>query len=175
MKHLQPSKDKLRQKFKERRLKMSDAERTVKSRAVTGRLQDVLDWSKVKTVHYFEPIRELMEVDISDFVTWLEDNCPDIQLFTPRKIGSEWEMISIKDHPAPEQFDVVIVPMLGFDPKTLHRIGYGGGYYDKFLATQPQDKKIGICFENGRVDMIPNEDFDIPLNLIVTEEKTYSS
>jgi 5-formyltetrahydrofolate cyclo-ligase len=169
------TKSELRQSLKAIRYEMGDGERTVKSRTMTGRLLEVIDWSKVKTVHYFEPIRELMEVDISGLVTYLEDNYPNIQLFTPRKIGDNWEMISIKDHPAPEQFDVVVVPMLGFDPRTLHRIGYGGGYYDKFLVTQPKANKIGVCYENGKTENILNESFDIPLNLIVTEEKTYSS
>lgn len=169
------SKADLRAELKRVRLGMSDAERTVKSRTIVEKLKGLTDWSKVETVHYFEPIREMMEVDISDFVTWLEDNYSEIQLFTPRKIGGAWEMISIKDQPAPDQFDVVIVPMLGFDPKALHRIGYGGGYYDKFLVNQSKANKVGVCFENGKVDKIPNESFDIPLNLIVTEEKTYSS
>lgn len=163
----------LRKSFKTARMSMSTGGRTVKSRQIVERLKEVTDWPRVKTVHYFEPLAEMMEPDISELVIWLEDNFADIELFTPRKIGSQWEMVSIQEKPAPEQFDVVIVPMLGFDPKTLHRIGYGGGYYDKFLATQPKAQKVGVCFENGKVDEIPAEDFDIPLNLIVTEDKTY--
>jgi 5-formyltetrahydrofolate cyclo-ligase len=154
---------------------MSESERTVKSRQIVGRLKEATDWSKVKTVHYFEPIARLMEPDTSDFVTWLEDTYPDIQLFTPRKIGDKWEMISIQDQPGPKQFDVVIVPALGFDPKTLHRIGYGGGYYDKFLITQPKAKKIGVCFEAGKVDKIPAEFYDVPLDLVITEQQVYHS
>jgi len=64
--------------------------------------------------------------------------------------------------------------MLGFD-KTLNRIGYGGGYYDKFLANQPDAQKIGVCFEQGKVEHIPAEPHDIPLDIIITEEKVYSS
>ena len=64
--------------------------------------------------------------------------------------------------------------MLGFDPKTLHRIGYGGGYYDQFLATQPQAQKIGVCFDHGKTENIPTEPHDIPLDVIVTEENIYT-
>ncbi len=78
-------------------------------------------------------------------------------------------MIGTHGGELPEQFDVIIVPMLGFDPKTMHRIGYGGGFYDKFLATQPHAKKIGVCFDLGKVDHIETEAHDVPLDLIITE------
>jgi 5-formyltetrahydrofolate cyclo-ligase len=69
-------------------------------------------------------------------------------------------------------FDVIIVPMLGFDT-SLQRIGWGGGYYDKFLATQPKAKKIGVCYSIGEVERIPAEPHDIPLDMIMTERHTY--
>lgn len=153
---------------------MTDAERTVKSRAIVERLKEAADWPAITTLHYFEPLRELMEPDISGLITYLEDNYPGIQLFTPRKISDKWEMVSVRNGAAPDNFDVVIVPMLGFDPKTLHRIGYGGGYYDKFLATQRQAKKIGVCFESGKAELLENEPHDVPLTLIVSDTSTYT-
>lgn len=78
-------------------------------------------------------------------------------------------MVSVKEGPPPAEFDLILVPMLGFDDQ-LQRIGYGGGYYDKFLATQPHASKIGVCFELGRLDQpIPAEPHDIPLERVVTE------
>lgn len=169
------NKTKLRQALKKSRLEMSDAEHDKKSQVIVERLLKLVDWSKVKVVHYFEPIRRLQEVDISDLVTTLEDNYPDIQLFTPRLINGVWQMVSIKAMLPPTGFDVIIVPALGFDPKNLHRIGYGGGYYDKFLATQSKARKIGICFESGKTTGIPVEPHDISLDTIVTETKIYTS
>lgn len=139
------------------------------------RLRKLIDWEKVRTVHYFEPIRILLEADISELVTWLEDGYPRIQLFTPRLIEGEWEMISIKDKAPPKDFDLILVPMLGFDSKTLHRIGYGGGYYDKFLATQPKARKIGVCYELGKLKTMPIESHDIPLDMVITEKATYTT
>jgi 5-formyltetrahydrofolate cyclo-ligase len=164
----------LRQELIQAREGLSDAERTLQSRAIVDRLIETADWSQVKTIHYFEPLRALFEVDISGLVTYLEDNFPEIELFTPKLIGGVWEMISIQRDAAPDNFGVIIVPMLGFDPKTLHRIGYGGGYYDKFLATQAAARKIGVCFEVGKSGNLPVEPHDIPLDLVVTEEKTYT-
>jgi 5-formyltetrahydrofolate cyclo-ligase len=71
-------------------------------------------------------------------------------------------------------FDVIIVPMLGFDA-SLQRIGWGGGYYDKFLAAQPQAIKIGVCYSIGEVEHIPAEPHDVPLDMIVTERHTHKS
>lgn len=159
----------LRKELNESRMSMADDEYTLASRAIVDKLIESVDWSTVGTVHYFEPIFELMEPDISGLVTYLEDTYTKIQLFSPKQIGGEWEMISIKDTPPPEQFDIIIVPMLGFDAQ-LQRIGYGGGYYDRFLATQPNARKIGICFESGRLDQsIPAEPHDIPLDQVITE------
>src|SRR5205085_1415379 len=91
-----------------------------------------------------------------------------------KKTGNEWGTVTLKgNQEIPDKYDAIIVPMLGFD-KNLHRIGYGGGYYDKFLATQPQAQKIGVCFEVCRVKEIPIEEHDVKLDLIVTEGKIYS-
>lgn len=156
----------LRQQLKDQRLRLTDAERTVKSREIVARLKALTDWSKVHTVHCFEPFKGLMEPDISDFMTYLEDL--GVEVFVPRKIEGEWEMISTQQEGAPDQFDAIIVPMLGFD-ESLHRIGYGGGYYDRFLTTQSSAQKIGVCFDMGRLDALPADDHDIPLDKIVTE------
>jgi len=163
-----------RQRLRKLRFSLGDGERTLKSRAIVRCLKKTVDWSEVRTVHYFEPIRRLVEADISDLVTHLEDNYPKIQLFTPRLINGAWQMISIKDRAAPKNFDIILVPMLGFDPDTLQRIGYGGGYYDRFLATQTKAKKIGVCFESGKQKGIPAEAHDVPLDVVVTEQKIYT-
>jgi 5-formyltetrahydrofolate cyclo-ligase len=164
----------LREKLRQTRFSLDQADRTLKSREISRCLKDLLDWSKVKAAHYFEPMHHLQEVDLGDLVVYLEDNCPNIQLFTPRLIHNQWEMISIKDKPAPGKFDVIIVPMLGFD-ESLNRIGYGGGYYDAFLASQPEARKIGVCFEAGKVDLIPVAGHDVALDAIVTEDRIYHS
>lgn len=164
------NKSELRRQLKSRRLSLTQAEYTVKSREIVARLKDLQDWSAVRTVHCFEPLKELMEPDIGEFMTYLEDL--GVEVFVPRKIGGEWEMISTQNETAPAQFGVIIVPMLGFDP-ALNRLGYGGGYYDRFLVGQVGALKIGICFEAGRVDKLTKEGHDIPVNIVVTESTNY--
>ncbi len=170
---MDPSKTELRPQLKQARLELTDAEHTVKSREIVEKLKAVTDWSQVKSLQYFEPLQELLEPDTSDLITYLEDNYPELKLFTPRLISSKWELVAAKGGEAPSEFDVIIVPMLGFDPVSLHRIGYGGGYYDKFLATQPRAQKIGVCFELGKVKSLPTEPHDMSLDEIITENDTY--
>lgn len=69
----------------------------------------------------------------------------------------------------PERPDVVIVPGIAFD-YALNRIGAGGGYYDRFLKTT-NAYKIGVCFDYQIVEKIEAENHDVPMDIIVTEER----
>lgn len=141
---------------------LSASERTAKSEQIVARLQTVLDWSSVDSVHVFQPIASLGEVDITSFTQSLM-----CSVLYPRKVAGEW---LIDDG----LIDVIVVPMLGFD-SSLHRLGYGGGYYDRLLAAHPEAYTVGACLDVGRVDQLPVEPHDIALNCIVTETAAYTS
>ena len=71
-------------------------------------------------------------------------------------------------HPA-----LLLVPCVGFDAHG-YRLGYGGGYYDCTLASlTPRPQTIGIGFDATRVDTLPVETHDLPLDGIVTETTGY--
>jgi 5-formyltetrahydrofolate cyclo-ligase len=170
------TKPQLRKSLQRTRLRLSPEQRAAKSTAIAERLLQEVYWPKNPLVHCFEPIMRLGEVDLVDFVTALQADTEDIKIYTSRKIDGEWRVVLAETDTVVEEvpkFDVVIVPMLGFDPATLQRVGYGGGYYDRFLANQPQAKKIGVCYEAGRTDGLPDEPHDIPLGMIITENRTY--
>jgi len=171
------TKNQLRAQLKQDRLALSDDQHQLKSRFIVERLEQVIDWPSIRTLHYFEPIARLKEVDISGLIKFLVARQPQIRLYTSFQDAGVWWVThhgSKAPITAPPSFDVVIVPMLGFDPKTLHRIGYGGGYYDKFLASQPKAQKIGVCFESGKLKKIPTEPHDIALDIIITDLAAYS-
>lgn len=65
---------------------------------------------------------------------------------------------------------IVLVPGIVFD-KEGHRIGYGFGYYDKFLHKVPKAIKIGLAFDFQVIERIPREQHDVPVDLIVTEKR----
>lgn len=63
---------------------------------------------------------------------------------------------------------VSFTPGLVFD-KQMHRIGYGGGYYDRFYAAHPDIVRVGICYSECLVDEIPNNEWDMNMNMIFTD------
>lgn len=65
-----------------------------------------------------------------------------------------------------------IVPGVAFD-KTGYRIGYGKGFYDRFISYGENKKYIGICFESQVIEKVPSDVNDKTVDMIVTEEKTY--
>lgn len=70
-----------------------------------------------------------------------------------------------------DKLDLVIVPGIAFD-KNGHRIGYGHGYYDRFLEKIKKDTaKIALAFDFQIVDKIPEERHDVPVDVVVTEKR----
>ncbi|HNX17534.1 MAG TPA: 5-formyltetrahydrofolate cyclo-ligase [Methanoregula sp.] len=65
--------------------------------------------------------------------------------------------------------DTIILPMLGFD-RAGGRIGYGAGYYDRFLSKNPNLLKIGVAFACQEIDRLPVDENDIRMDYIVTED-----
>lgn len=71
----------------------------------------------------------------------------------------------------PGTVDLVLVPGLAF-AKNGHRVGYGGGYYDRFLAKLDKSvPKIAIGFDLQIVEEVPTKDFDIPVDSLITEKR----
>jgi 5-formyltetrahydrofolate cyclo-ligase len=66
--------------------------------------------------------------------------------------------------------DLIIVPGIVFDIKK-NRIGHGKGYYDKLLFGNETIPTVGLAFECQIVDLINNEDHDVKLDMIITEER----
>jgi 5,10-methenyltetrahydrofolate synthetase len=63
----------------------------------------------------------------------------------------------------------VLAPLVGFD-RECYRLGYGGGYFDRTLAALlPRPLAIGVGFELSLIETIYPQDFDVPMDLIVTE------
>ena len=72
---------------------------------------------------------------------------------------------------SPEDIDLVLVPGACFNLKG-YRIGYGGGYYDKFLPEIRKDAlSLGLCFDFQIVSSIEPEKHDIPVDMVLTEKR----
>lgn len=61
---------------------------------------------------------------------------------------------------------LVLMPGLAFDPAG-HRIGYGGGFYDKFLSAEPTHPTVALCYDFQMFDCLETEEFDVPVDLVL--------
>lgn len=61
---------------------------------------------------------------------------------------------------------LVLMPGLAFDLQG-HRIGYGGGFYDKFLAQEPNHPTVALCYEFQMLPSLETEEFDIPVDCVL--------
>lgn len=68
----------------------------------------------------------------------------------------------------PQKGDVVIMPGAAFTPDG-RRLGYGGGYYDRYLSRYTEAFKIGICFREQLAESLPFEEYDIKADIVITD------
>ena len=97
----------------------------------------------------------------------------DATTFMPNRWGID-EPDPISSQPlATQLIDAVLVPLLAFD-KQGYRVGYGGGYYDRFLAgCRPDTMRIGVSFFEPIAAISDVNEWDIPLDLCLTPSTLY--
>jgi 5-formyltetrahydrofolate cyclo-ligase len=104
--------------------------------------------------------KELLVSEIIDFDKELELSYYDI-------LAPKDEYIRIV---SPKVVDLVLVPGVAFD-KRGYRVGYGGGYYDRFFNKLEKGViKIGLCYEMQILPEVPTDIYDIPIDYIITEK-----
>lgn len=73
----------------------------------------------------------------------------------------------ISDEPvADDEYALVLMPGLAFDPEG-HRVGYGGGFYDKFLSLEPTHPTLALCYDFQVLPNLETEEFDIPVDIVL--------
>ena len=76
----------------------------------------------------------------------------------------------VEDGPvAADATALVLMPGLAFDPQG-HRIGYGGGFYDKFLASEPDHPTLALCYDFQMLPHLETEEFDMPVDCVLWAE-----
>ena len=90
----------------------------------------------------------------------------DPQHLVRHPFGMDEPAASLPTVPA-ENIELALVPGLAYDLQGM-RLGYGGGYYDRFLAKFPGNS-LGICFAALLLDHLPVGEFDIPMHWLLTE------
>lgn len=153
----------IRSNYIKRRQSMDRAAAVSKSTDIAQRVQDLVNWHNVSRAHIYRSQRKLNEVETAWFEAYFATIWPQIEL----TIGA----VDKKAAMPSGQYDLIIVPLVAFD-ENRHRLGFGGGWYDRFLSSQPTAITIGLAYENQQHSAsLPAERHDIRLDYIVTERR----
>ena len=188
------NKDALRKIYLEKRKKINPEELRNRNKKIENQLFQNIDFSKQKFLHTFLPIQKNNEINIWPIISHLRTNFKNINIIISKSDFKTLEMThylykedtilleNILGIPEPHQgeiyphlnFDVILIPLLVFDLQG-HRVGYGKGFYDRFLAScDPEALKIGLSqFEPVRQIYDLNE-HDIRLDHCATPEFFYT-
>jgi len=182
-------KSQIRIQYKALRDKISKEEIMNNSLLIANRCLDLDIWDK-QIFHLFISIEEYKEIDTSMILTILQDK--DKTVVVPKiQDNKELRHFLLTDQtcfkknswgiPEPisgieldtDKIDVVFLPLLAFDSKG-NRVGYGKGYYDRFLASsKPCCTKIGLSLFEEHAFIFSTESNDIPLDYCITPKKIY--
>lgn len=170
-----------------RRAALEPGEREARSAAIAERLYRTPAWAAARTVHAYVGIdAEVATGPILDAARAAGKRvaCPRVVRRPPglasHAIAGPGDLVEgprgLLEPLAecalvePGEIDLVLVPGLAFD-RSGGRIGYGAGYYDRFLATTPAER-VGLAFSLQVVDRVPREEHDVDVDRIVTEDET---
>ncbi|MFN2411910.1 MAG: 5-formyltetrahydrofolate cyclo-ligase [Pyrinomonadaceae bacterium] len=189
------TKSELRKIYLAKRREISTAQRANASREIIRRVFESFDFASVRTVHCFIAIRQLGEIDTTAFLEKLWTEFSNIRISAPRidertneidavEFGPESKLVENKwriPEPIggnlidPSVIDLVVVPLLCFD-RIGHRVGYGKGFYDRFLdRCRPDCLKIGLSYFDP-VDLIDDvHSGDVRLDFCVTPSGVVTS
>ncbi len=149
----------LRAETQRRVREMTVEERQEYSEEICERVLEMSEWAEAKNVVLFLPV-------------------PSEPIITPLKLDCEARKISSVNVPQnarnesdlhlPDTIDLILVPGVAFS-KDHHRLGRGGGFFDRLLAGRASNAfKLGICFSFQVFDTIPTEGHDIVMNAVIT-------
>lgn len=173
-------KKQLRKQIKEMKRAMSLVEIEGKSRILGEKFAATDAYRQASTVYGYMPYNQEVRT-----VPILEQAIRDgKRVAVPKIYGDEMKFIyltdlsavALSDYGIPEPVDdgpvaddptaLVLMPGLAFD-REGHRIGYGGGFYDKFLAAEPNHPTLALCYDFQMLERLETEEFDVPVDTVI--------
>jgi 5-formyltetrahydrofolate cyclo-ligase len=187
------NKKELRKIYQAKRETLAVQDLELRSRVIVEKFFSSFNLANVNSIHIYLPIQNKKEINTWLLIDRLRKDYPHIKLIVSRSNSSDGTMenfyfteetiLNVNKWGIPEPLsgvkcvnetiDLVFVPLLAFDKKG-NRVGYGKGYYDRFLSECRKDAmKIGLSLEEP-VKKIDAELFDVSLTHCITPLKVYS-
>lgn len=173
-------KKELRRTIRERKRAMTEEEIVSRSEKLGQLFAQSEAYKAAKTIYGYLPYNQEVRT-----VPMLEQALKDgKRVAVPKVYGDEMKFLylddlsqvekgyagipePIADDPvADDDTALVLMPGLAFDPAG-HRIGYGGGFYDKFLAAEPNHPTLALCYEFQMLPELHTEEHDIPVDTVL--------
>lgn len=147
----------------------------------------------VEFVLSFYPIEEYKEINSFLITDYLHFRNPNLKICYPKMLQDNGEMQAVicnadsafesneygimepvdTDIALPGELDMILIPLLAFDEYGF-RVGYGKGYYDRYLKHCRKDcLKIGLSYFDAIDRVEDTADFDVPLDICITPQRTY--
>ena len=179
----------LRKLYLARRKALSSEEVEAKSQQICDLFFQEIDLKKIKYLHIFLPIKKQNEINTFLTIRKLQEEYPKINIVVSRSnldnfemqhfileeenlTENKWGILEPSSESGrevqPEQMDMIIIPLLCFD-KQGNRVGYGKGFYDRFLQKcYPKALKVGFCLEEP-IELIEDlNEFDVKMDVCIT-------
>lgn len=170
----------LRAEIRAKKRAMTAQEIEEKSAALAKAFYETAEYKNAKTIYGYLPYNQ--EVRTAQMLAHaLADGK---QVAVPKVYGDEMKFILLSDLsqvakgyagiPEPvadgpvaeDPTALVLMPGLAFDPEG-HRLGYGGGFYDKFLAAEPDHPTLALCYDFQMLPHLDTESYDIPVDRVL--------
>ncbi|MBK1442078.1 5-formyltetrahydrofolate cyclo-ligase [Parapedobacter sp. ISTM3] len=181
------TKSELRKIYREKRMLLADQEFKQLNHQLLTQVKKV-DFPAHSTIHIFLPIKGNHEPDTYAIAAWLRQRFPHVRLALSKSnrtnlsmqhyVWEEGTVLNVNHWGIPEpdsgttvpsaEIDIVFVPLLAFD-RQGHRVGYGKGFYDRFLqACRPDTVKIGLSLFEPVNSIEDADNWDVRLNKCIT-------
>lgn len=174
------NKTELRKSIRTRKRAMTEAEIREKSQELGRLFLQSEEYRNARSIYGYLPYNQEVRT-----VAMLEQALRDgKRVAVPKCYGDEMRFIwmedlslvekgyagipePIADGPiADDETALVLMPGMAFD-REGHRIGYGGGFYDKFLAREENHPKVALCYDFQMVPYLETEEYDIPVDKVI--------
>lgn len=185
-------KKQLRKSILQARLSMNQQQVTEKSKIICDKILNLKEFKNGQTIMAYLPIRNevnLMPLFASLWSAGKRGVIPvcdpahtalipsELRDFSEDLAPGTWGILEPKENKMrpvlPEDIDLILIPGVAFD-LSCNRLGYGGGYYDRFLPRlRKNTPKIAVAFQAQMVPSLVPDAYDIPMDMVITEEKEY--
>lgn len=176
------AKKEIREMILKKRLDLDEEKYEEYSQKIVEKLRNQIQKMDFDSIALYYPINK--EVDVLPLIEELLKTQKKVYL--PKVLGKQMKMGRVKSldrlikskfnipEPIDDEFsskiDLYIIPAIAYDFNG-YRIGYGGGYYDRYFLQNPKTYLIGVVFNFQLIDSVPIHPHDLQADLIMTEKK----